>query len=97
MTQLVDNLADLTALRDRDALDIALVSAVHDMLQPNSTAICRVVGDAGSERWRTCAQLLQGQTQPTCDSAWADLDSLPTLRRQTAAPASHQNTPNPAD
>ena len=79
MTQLVDNLADLTALRDRDALDIALVSAVHDMLQPNSTAICRVVGDAGSERWRTCAQLLQGQSQPTCDSAWADLDSLPTL------------------
>lgn len=79
MTQLVDNLADLTALRDRDALDIALVSAVHDMLQPNSTAIFRVVGDSGSERWRTCAQLQQGQTQPTCDSAWADLDSLPTL------------------
>lgn len=79
MTQLVDNLADLTALRDRDALDFALVSAVHEMLQPLTTAICRVVGDAGDERWRTCAQLLEGQSQPTCDSAWCDLASLPGL------------------
>jgi hypothetical protein len=34
MSQLVDNLANLTSLRDRDALDIALVSAINDLLQP---------------------------------------------------------------
>lgn len=79
MPQLVDNLADLTALRDRDALDIALVNAIDDVLQPQSTAICRVVGDTGNERWRICVQLNAGQTTPTSDSAWSKLDSLPPL------------------
>ncbi|MDO9166821.1 MAG: GGDEF domain-containing protein [Rhodoferax sp.] len=79
MPQLVDNLADLTALRDRNALDVALVSAINDLLQPRSTAICRVVGDAGNERWRICAQLNAGQAAPTSDSAWSRLDLLPPL------------------
>ena len=81
MSQLVDNLADLTALRDRDALDISLVSTINDLLQPRSAAICRVVGDAGNERWLTCAQLKPGQLTPTCDSAWSQLDLLPPLAR----------------
>jgi diguanylate cyclase (GGDEF)-like protein len=90
MPQLVDSLADLTALRDRDALDIALVSAINDMLQPQSTAICRVVGDTGNERWRICAQLNAGQTTSTSDSAWSTLDLLPPmsqhpLRQQVVA------------
>lgn len=79
MPQLVDYLADLTALRDRDALDIALVSAINDVLPLQSTAICRVVGDTGNERWRICAQLNAGRTTPTSDSAWSKLDSLPPL------------------
>lgn len=79
MPQLVDNLADLTALRDRNALDVALVSAINDVLQPQSTAICRLVGDMGNERWRICAQWNAGQTTPTSDSAWSKLDSLPPL------------------
>ena len=44
MSQLVDNLANLASLRDRDALDVALVSAVHDVLQPETSAIYRAVG-----------------------------------------------------
>lgn len=79
MPQLVDNLANLTALRDRNALDVALVSAINDLLQPMSTAICRVVGDAGNERWRISAQLDAGQATPTSDSAWCRLDCLPPL------------------
>lgn len=90
MSELVDKLADLTALRDRDSLDIALVSAVNDVLQPQSTSIYRVVGDAGNERWLTTAQLKVGQLKPTCDSIWSELDALPKLsehplRQQAAA------------
>lgn len=90
MSQLLDKLADLTALRDRGALDIALVGAINDVLQPQRVAICRVVGDAGNERWLTSAQLKAGQMTPTSDSAWSELDSLPRLaehplRQQAAA------------
>ena len=79
MPELVDHLADLTALRDRDALDMALVNAINDVLHPQTTAICQVVGDTGNERWRICAQLNAGQTTSTSDSAWSKLDLLPPL------------------
>ena len=52
MPELVDNLANLTALRDRDALDIALVSAINDLLQPQTTGICRVVATKPPVRLR---------------------------------------------
>ena len=79
MTELVDQLADLTALRDRDALDITLVTTINDLVQPQTVAICRVVGDAGNERWLTTAQMGAGQSTPTSDSAWSKLDLLPKL------------------
>jgi diguanylate cyclase (GGDEF)-like protein len=79
MSHLVDKLADLTALRDRDALDIALVSTINDLLQPRTTAICRVVGDPGNEHWLTSARWDAGQSTPSADSAWSPLDTLPQL------------------
>lgn len=79
MSELIDNLADLTALRDRDALDVALVTAINDVLQPSAAAICRAVGEQGDERWRVCAQLRAGQKNVTSDSAWSQLDTLPAL------------------
>jgi diguanylate cyclase (GGDEF)-like protein len=89
MTDLVNRLANLTAIRDRDALDIALVNAINDLLLPLSTSICRVVGEAGNERWLISAKLLSGQTVPTSDSAWSAVELLPLLAshplRQNAA------------
>ena len=90
MTELVEKLADLTALRDRDALDIALVSAINDLLKPQSAAIYRVVGDTDNERWLTTAQMDADQVTPTSDSAWSELDLLPRmsehpLRQQAVA------------
>jgi diguanylate cyclase (GGDEF)-like protein len=89
MSDLVNRLANLTAIRDRDALDIALVNAINDLLLPLSTSICRVVGEAGNERWLISAKLLSGQTVPTSDSAWSSVDLLPKLHshplRQNAA------------
>jgi diguanylate cyclase (GGDEF)-like protein len=79
MPEIVDKLADLTALRDRDALDVALVSAITDVLPSRSVSICRVVGDVGNERWRICAHLQAGNSTPSSDSAWSKLDSLPLL------------------
>lgn len=79
MSELVEKLADLTALRDRDALDIALVSAINDLVQPRTVVICRIVGDAGNERWLTTAQMGVDQPTPTSDSAWSKLALLPKL------------------
>ncbi len=79
MSQLVDNLANLASLRDRDALDIALVSAIHDLFQPETTAIYRAVGHDGNERWLCSAQMNRQQAVPTSDAAWTDLATLPPL------------------
>ena len=79
MSQLVDNLANLASLRDRDALDVALVSAVHDVLQPETSAIYRAVGQEGDERWLCSAQMNRQQAVPTSDAAWIDLATLPRL------------------
>lgn len=90
MSQLVDKLADLTSLRDRDALDFALVDTIKGLLQPQTVAIYRLVGNVGDERWLTCAKLTAGQLTPTCDPAWSELSALPQacdhpLRLQAAA------------
>lgn len=79
MSQLVDRLADLTGLRDRETLDLALVTAINDLLQPKTVAIYRAVGETGNERWLTTAQIKAGEPVPTADSAWSDLLTLPRL------------------
>jgi hypothetical protein len=56
MTQLLEQLAALTGLRDRDALDAGLVAAVADLTRARRVAVHRVVGDEGSQRWLTRAQ-----------------------------------------
>ena len=99
MTELLHQLGDLTAVRDRDALDVALVRAIHDLLQPQSSAIYRIVGESGNERWLTSAKLQDTQVIPTGDSAWARLDALPLasmhpLRQQAAASQQVQQSPN---
>ena len=99
MTELLHQLGDLTAVRDRDALDVALVRAIHDLLQPQSSAIYRIVGEPGNERWLTSAKLQGAQVIPTGDSAWARLDALPRVSahplRQLAS-ASQQTPQSPA-
>jgi diguanylate cyclase (GGDEF)-like protein len=76
MHELINTLANLTSLRDRDALDIALVTAIHDVLQPESAAIFRVVGEADNERWLTSAQINVGIVMPVSEPG---LDALPLL------------------
>jgi diguanylate cyclase (GGDEF)-like protein len=79
MPELVDNLADLTSQKDRDALELALVSTIKDLLVPTSVAIYRGVGDRDNQRWLTCARLGPGELVPSTDSAWVNIDTLPRL------------------
>ena len=79
MSQIVDQLAELTGLRDRDTLDVSLVSSIRDLLHPCSVAVHRVVGDVGDERWLTRAHLGVDDVAARADSSWADPRSLPLL------------------
>jgi diguanylate cyclase (GGDEF)-like protein len=79
MTDLVNRLANLTAIRDRDALDIALVTAINDLLHPLSTSSVRLVGKEGNKHWFTSGRISKGINKVSCDNAWASLESLPQL------------------
>lgn len=79
MSQVVDHLAELTGFRDRDVLDVTLVGALKDLVQPRSVAIYRCVGEPGEQRWLTRARLVAGDLTPTADPLWSDLATLPKL------------------
>lgn len=79
MSQLVDHLAELSGFRDRDILDVTLVAALKDLLQPKCVAFYRRVGEVGNERWMMRARLLEHDVAPTSDPNWVDLEHLPRL------------------
>ncbi|WP_342620497.1 GGDEF domain-containing protein [Rhodoferax sp. GW822-FHT02A01] len=79
MYDLVDNLADLTALRDRGALDVALVNTISDLLLPRCASIYRAIGEQGKERWRLSAQVWAGKTCVIGDTVWTPFDQLHSL------------------
>jgi diguanylate cyclase (GGDEF)-like protein len=79
MAQIVDQLAELTGLRDRDTLDVSLVTSIRDLVHPSSVAVHRIVGDAGDERWLTRAFLGANDVAARADSSWADPRALPLL------------------
>ena len=77
MSQVVDHLAELTGFRDRDVMDVMLVMALRDLLEPESVAIYRSVGEPGDERWLTRAHLRAGDAVASADPLWAKPDALP--------------------
>ncbi len=79
MPQAVEHLAELTGFRDRDVLDVSLVGALRDLLQPTLVAIHRCVGEPGAQRWLTRARLGLHDMAASGDPLWSDLDSLPEL------------------
>ena len=81
---IVEHLADLTGHRDRDALDVTLVSAMRDLLRPKSVAIFRCVGEPGSQRWLSRAKLGLNDVLPSADPLWADVETLPRLEDHAA-------------
>ncbi len=79
MSGVVEHLATLTGSRDRDVLDVTLVSAFQDLLRPRLVAIYRCVGEEGHQRWLTRAHLLPGDAAATADPVWANPEGLPLL------------------
>ena len=79
MSKVVDQLAELTTLRDRDVLDTTLAAALRDLLHPQQVAIHRCVGDEADRRWLTRARLGLHDLAATSDPPWAELSHLPGL------------------
>ncbi len=79
MPAVVHHLAELTAFRDRDVMDVTLVMALRDLLEPEGVAIYRCVGEPDQQRWLTRAQLRAGDAVATADSLWAHPDTLPPV------------------
>ena len=77
MSEVVDHLAELTGFRDRDVMDVTLVSALRDLLEPRSVAIYRYIGEPGAERWLTRAHLRGDDAVATADPLWLEPDRLP--------------------
>lgn len=75
----MDHLVGLTALRDRDQLDLALTQVLTELYAARMVGIYRIARDKqGQERWLRGAELLQGQSIQA-DPHWADMDELPLL------------------
>lgn len=81
MRDLVECIADLSSLRDREALDFSLVRLMRSALRVplHAVRLLRIVGEQGDQRWQTCAALLEAQTTPTRDRVWVDFNTLPQI------------------
>jgi diguanylate cyclase (GGDEF)-like protein len=79
MIQFADHIAELTSYRDREQLDVALASALRDLLQPRSVTIQRCVGEGDDRHWLTRARLSADSVVATSDGPWRDLHTLPKL------------------
>ncbi|MGI9132427.1 MAG: GGDEF domain-containing protein [Rhodoferax sp.] len=81
MRNLVESLADLSSLRDREALDFAFVSLIWQYVDAPMQAVrlLRLVGEMGDQRWQTNAALTEGDTQPSRDRVWVDFNTLPRV------------------
>ncbi|MBX9818310.1 MAG: GGDEF domain-containing protein [Burkholderiaceae bacterium] len=79
MNALVQSLAAMSGLRDRDALDAALVRLVIDCSEGavHSATLIRVVGEGDDQRCLLQAQLEAGQTEVNRDLLWTDWTTLP--------------------
>ena len=81
MIDVVGALADLSALRNRDQLDIDLVSLVNRVCGQRGSAIrlACVVGEAENARWLTCCRHDIDALEPVRDTVGVDLTALPLL------------------
>lgn len=81
MTVLIDGLAHLCSLRDRSALDAALVSIISQAIngQAQFVRLIRLVGDENQLHCLTRAEKRQGNEQCERQPAWVDWKELPPL------------------
>jgi diguanylate cyclase (GGDEF)-like protein len=90
MPILVDRIADLIGLRDRDELDVALVRLTWELLGTGAraAAILRPVGEDSDARWLTRIRFTEDQVAPSISATSTVLEDLPKM----AAYPEHQAT-----
>ncbi len=84
MSQVVEQIAELTGFRDRDVLDVSLVGTLRELLGPDEVAIYRCVGEGSDRRWMTRARLGRDDAVARTDALWLDPASLPRLEEHPA-------------
>ena len=79
MNALVQSLAAMSGLRDRDALDAALVRLVMEGTDSHLHSAClvRVVGEGDDRRCLVQACLERGAARVSRDVLWTDWTTLP--------------------
>ncbi len=81
MDTLVDGMASLSGMRDRDALDAAAVRLVLEHVGRGvvGARLLRIVGDPPDQRCLVRAQIRSGQTEVQADPVWTDWSTLDAL------------------
>jgi diguanylate cyclase (GGDEF)-like protein len=81
MKKLLRDLSYLSGLRDRQAMDFALVRLIaHSALWHfNAVRLLRAVGAPDDQRWVTLGKLDDQHSQPERDQFWFDVSTLPRL------------------
>ena len=94
MIKLVNSVADLTALHDREELEIIMALAASDLLEASAVKLWRLANHSGELRLHERA-LLVDRRATICDAP-SNLNELPTLdsRREFSA-CYHSRTPLP--
>lgn len=81
MKKLLRDLSFLSGLRDRQAMDMALVKLVaqSDLWQFDAVRLLRAVGPMDDQRWMVLGQIDGAGGTPTRDHFWFDVSRLPLL------------------
>ncbi|CAH0354564.1 hypothetical protein AQB9606_03807 [Aquabacterium sp. CECT 9606] len=78
-TSAIDQLAHLTAQRDRELLDVSLAQGVLELLGACSVGVYRVLGQEGADQHWLCSGLARRGKLTVSDPPWLDPDTMPFL------------------
>lgn len=76
MSQVVRSLANMTAHRNRELLDLALAEALMDVMAPERIVFVTAVAQDDQTRWLERARFERGKSPKLVDPMWADFSSL---------------------
>ena len=81
MKKLLRDLSFLSGLRDRQAMDFALVKLIgqSDLWQFNAVRLLRAVGPDNDQHWVTLGKVDRLNPSPERDQFWFDTSTLPRL------------------
>lgn len=80
MTTVIHSLANLTAHRNRELLDLALARALMDVVSPQCIVFATLVEQDDQRRWLERARFEQGLPPRLADPMWARFEHLPDFQ-----------------